>query len=226
MTNTILYPEEVRSLVAAGSPVAIGISGGKDSCALAFALNEHLDTVNHHGPRLLIHSDLGSVEWTDSIRTCYRLADRLGLQWAHVDFERRVLYIHRSKSGKPRTVPMSEEVYTLLFNRETSSTWVFTHPYHPTERLTEFKRAWDTACTRASLTDLRFHDLRHTAATRLAECGVEAFTIAGILGHSSIQTSARYAHASDAGKRRAVDSLAGYGKNVTNLSQNKKSGTF
>ncbi|MBX7223715.1 MAG: site-specific integrase [Blastocatellia bacterium] len=161
-----------------------------------------------------------------AIQTGMRRGEILGLQWAHVDFERKVLYVHRSKSGKPRSIPMSDQVYQVLYGRETSSTWVFTHPYHPTERLTEFKRAWDTACTRASLTDLRFHDLRHTAATRLAECGVEAFTIAGILGHSSIQTSARYAHASDAGKRRAVDFLADYGKSVTKMAQNKKSGTF
>ena len=81
MTNTILFPKEVRSLVAAGSPVAIGISGGKDSCALAIALNEFLDSVGHTGPRVLVHSDLGNVEWTDSIRTCYRLSDRLGLRF-------------------------------------------------------------------------------------------------------------------------------------------------
>lgn len=79
--NNILFPQEVSSLVAAGSPVAIGISGGKDSCALAIALNEFLDSVGHTGPRVLVHADLGNVEWTDSIRTCYRLADHLGLRF-------------------------------------------------------------------------------------------------------------------------------------------------
>jgi len=52
----------------------------------------------------------------------------------------------------------------------------------------EIKRAWATACRLAGITSLRFHDLRHTAATRLADAG--AFTIAAILGHSSIQMSA------------------------------------
>jgi len=62
------------------APVAIGVSGGKDSCALAFATVEHLDAVGHRGPRILIHSDLGRVEWKDSAPTCARLADRLGLE--------------------------------------------------------------------------------------------------------------------------------------------------
>ena len=71
---------EVDAFLRAGAPVAMGVSGGKDSCLLAFALSEHLDRIGHAGPRILIHSDLGRVEWTDSAPTCRRLADRLGLE--------------------------------------------------------------------------------------------------------------------------------------------------
>ena len=59
----------------------------------------------------------------------------------------------------------------------------------------------------------RFHDLRHTAGTRLAEAGADAFTIKDILGHASIQTSAIYVHATDEGKRRAVSALERYAEN-------------
>jgi 3'-phosphoadenosine 5'-phosphosulfate sulfotransferase (PAPS reductase)/FAD synthetase len=71
---------EVDSLIAAGAPVAIGVSGGKDSCAAAIATVVHLDSVGHAGPRILIHSDLGTVEWRDSLPTCERLAAHLGLE--------------------------------------------------------------------------------------------------------------------------------------------------
>lgn len=77
---TVALTEEVSALVAAHAPVAIGVSGGKDSCAVAFATVEYLDRIGHAGPRLLIHSDLGSVEWQDSLPTCERLAERLGLE--------------------------------------------------------------------------------------------------------------------------------------------------
>jgi site-specific recombinase XerD len=52
--------------------------------------------------------------------------------------------------------------------------------------------------------------LQAVAGTRLADAGADAFTIKEILGHSSIQTSAIYVHATDEGKRRAVEALASY----------------
>lgn len=71
---------EISELIAAGSPVAIGVSGGKDSQASALVVCEHLDRAGHAGPRVLVHSDLGSVEWRDSHRVCQDLADHLGLE--------------------------------------------------------------------------------------------------------------------------------------------------
>lgn len=71
---------DVEALLAAGAPVAIGVSGGKDSAAAAFATVEHLDRIGHAGPRVLVHSDLGRVEWRDSLPACRRLADALGLE--------------------------------------------------------------------------------------------------------------------------------------------------
>jgi 3'-phosphoadenosine 5'-phosphosulfate sulfotransferase (PAPS reductase)/FAD synthetase len=70
----------VKKLLADGAPVAIGVSGGKDSCALALAVVAHLDAIGHKGPRVLVHADLGRVEWKDSLPTCERLAACLGLE--------------------------------------------------------------------------------------------------------------------------------------------------
>lgn len=80
MDYPILTTIEVDDALRTGAPVAIGTSGGKDSCALAFATNRYLDEIEHYGPRLLIHSDLGRTEWKDSLPTCQRLADRLNLE--------------------------------------------------------------------------------------------------------------------------------------------------
>src|SRR5438045_1668991 len=71
---------EIKKLIAANAPIALGVSGGKDSCALAIATCEELDKLGHVGPRVLIHSDLGRVEWRDSLPTCERLAKFLGLE--------------------------------------------------------------------------------------------------------------------------------------------------
>lgn len=77
---------EIDALLATGAPVAIGVSGGKDSCAAAIAVLEHLNAIGHAGPRVLVHADLGDpdpamdVEWSDSLPTCRRLAERLGVE--------------------------------------------------------------------------------------------------------------------------------------------------
>ena len=69
---------EVEALIAADAPVAVGVSGGKDSQAAALAVFAHLDAAGHRGPRVLIHSDLGVVEWNQSHPVCERLARHLG----------------------------------------------------------------------------------------------------------------------------------------------------
>lgn len=71
---------EVDRLLAENAPVAIGVSGGKDSSAVALATIAYLDEIGHTGPRILIHADLGVTEWADSLPTCRRLAERLGLE--------------------------------------------------------------------------------------------------------------------------------------------------
>jgi 3'-phosphoadenosine 5'-phosphosulfate sulfotransferase (PAPS reductase)/FAD synthetase len=77
---------KLAAAIAADAPVAVGVSGGKDSSAVAIATVEYLDSIGHKGPRILVHADLGderpelSVEWTDSLPTCQRLAERLGVE--------------------------------------------------------------------------------------------------------------------------------------------------
>lgn len=77
---------KLSAALADNAPVAFGCSGGKDSVAMALSTFEYLDAIGHEGPRVLVHADLGdpdpslSVEWTDSLPTCQRLADRLGLE--------------------------------------------------------------------------------------------------------------------------------------------------
>lgn len=76
--NQVGLSPEVQAMLNRNSVVAIGISGGKDSDACAIAVTRHLDEIGHSGPRLLVHSDLGRIEWRDSLPSCERLAKRLG----------------------------------------------------------------------------------------------------------------------------------------------------
>ena len=75
--GNLAITEDVRALIAENAPVAIGVSGGKDSQAAALATFRHLDQVGHTGPRILVHADLGTVEWDDSLDICEELAEHL-----------------------------------------------------------------------------------------------------------------------------------------------------
>ncbi|RWN11782.1 phosphoadenosine phosphosulfate reductase family protein [Mesorhizobium sp.] len=77
---TVAVTQQIEQLIAQDAPVAIGVSGGKDSQAAALATFAYLDRKGHCGARILIHADLGSVEWKDSLQTCEILADHLGAQ--------------------------------------------------------------------------------------------------------------------------------------------------
>ncbi|MFC5510994.1 hypothetical protein ACFPOU_07635 [Massilia jejuensis] len=69
---------EINDLLARNSVCAVGASGGKDSDACAIAVHKHLNAIGHTGPRILVHSDLGRIEWAESLPQCERLAAHLG----------------------------------------------------------------------------------------------------------------------------------------------------
>jgi len=68
------------------------------------------------------------------------------------------------------------------------------------------KRSFASACNKAGIEGLRFHDLRHTAATRMIENGANIVAVKEILGHSSLEMTMRYAQPDNA-LREAVDTL-------------------
>ena len=70
------------------------------------------------------------------------------------------------------------------------------------------KHGFASACQDAKVDDFHFHDLRHTFGTRLGEKGVDAFTIAQLMGHADLRMTARYTHATNKNLRRAVQSLS------------------
>jgi integrase len=141
---------------------------------------------------------------TVAVNTGMRKGDLLGLTWQQVDFERGLVFVANKKAGDGRGhfLPMNSQVLGELVRLHAQRTGeqVF--------NIKDVKKAFATACRLAGIINLRFHDLRHTAATRLAEAGADAFTIAAILGHSTIQMSARYTHIADDRKRQALEAIA------------------
>lgn len=87
--GAVAFDASVDALLRSGAPCVTSVSGGKDSVAVALAVAKHLNAIGHNGPKLLIHADLGRVEWKDSLPSCERLAQHLGWE----------LVVVRRKSG-------------------------------------------------------------------------------------------------------------------------------
>jgi len=143
---------------------------------------------------------------TTAIHTGMRQGEIFDLKWFDLDFQRRAIHVRVSKNGRDRFIPMNQTIRALLGTAPRTSEYVFPSP-KTKKRLVDVKSRFGKAKRDAGISDFRFHDLRHTAATRMADAGADAFTLASIFGWSDIRMALRYTHATDEAKRRAVENL-------------------
>ncbi|MCH7549011.1 MAG: site-specific integrase, partial [Candidatus Krumholzibacteriota bacterium] len=122
------------------------------------------------------------------------------------DFRERVITVEQSKSGRIRHIPMNKLVRDVLRYLSDASPLGHVFKWHGAaiQRVTTSFR---TALQNSGIPRCRFHDLRHTFATRLVLSGIDLVTVKELMGHADITTTMRYAHPSPDSKRRAVDSL-------------------
>ena len=139
-----------------------------------------------------------------------RRAEILNLQWDQIDFNRRRIKVEKTKSGRVRYIPINEALFNELCRLKSVSgenPYVFTNP-RTGEQYIDMKTGFKGACGRAKIKGLRFHDLRHTFASRLLEKGADIETVRDLLGHHSITITQRYTHSTDDRKRSAVELLS------------------
>ncbi len=141
-----------------------------------------------------------------------RSGEIVGLRWEDVDLERGEIRLRETKTG-PRTVPLSPAALRLLETvpRPAGNPWVVAGR-EPGSRLRHINYYWDLVRARAGLEDVRIHDCRHSFASRALALGEPLSMIGKLLGHSKIQTTARYAHLTRDSVREAAtrvsDSIA------------------
>jgi integrase len=143
------------------------------------------------------------------LHTGFRRGELLGLRWRDVDFKGGVLTIPKAKNGDARHVPMTSTVRTILSRLPRSldgSALVFpnTEGHHD---LRWAKKTVPAALRTAQIDNFRFHDLRHTFASRLAMESVDPMTIRELMGHKTMAMTLRYSHLSPGHRRTAIERL-------------------
>lgn len=157
------------------------------------------------------------------LNTGLRHSEIRQLRWEEVDLSNRLLRVARSKTeaGTGRFVPLNRPAWAALemwasrFPNSGPNDFVFpaceNGHVDASRPVSNWRTAWKHICQRAGLLGLRFHDLRHTAATKLLESGVPFAVVAQLLGWSpatAIRMSKRYGHIRPEAQRRAMDAIA------------------
>jgi integrase len=147
-----------------------------------------------------------------ALLTGLRLNSIRTLSWASVDLNANTITIEStySKNKKEPILPISSTIRKLLLEaklRRGGSEYVFSEAMAMTR--SDLGKKFHGLCKKLGIQGLRFHDLRHTCGTRLAEQGHGIETISKVLGHSSVKMSMRYVHPKES-VRRALEDLANY----------------
>jgi integrase len=146
-----------------------------------------------------------------TLNTGMRQGEILNLQWQDVDFARGVLMVMQSKNGTRRTIPLNATVYELLAAKQATTGAargpVFRTPLGNELQVRYLVREFCEARDRAGIPDFRFHDMRHTFATRLVQRGVDLYKVQRLLGHKTSLMTQRYAHHSPESLREGVNVL-------------------
>ena len=134
-----------------------------------------------------------------AVTTGARKSNIMHLRWEQIDFDKQVAHVPKTKNGDPMMLPLlSVTLRSLKKRREADGAVKLSGLVFPSrvsdKQPVQIESAWRTAKARAGITDLRFHDLRHTAASYLAMNGASLPEIGNVLGHRSAQSTNRYAH--------------------------------
>lgn len=167
-----------------------------------------------------------------ALLTGQRLGNCRRLRWASVDFERKLIHFKiksRKPGGRSHTIPMTDELAAILsVERGRHPDFVFTYEgrvnrcfghrnargdlvevrHYRGQRypftVSGWRRSWLKALEDAGLDDVRFHDLRHTAATRVLAASGNIKIVQRLLGHADIKTTVRYLRANVDDVREAM----------------------
>jgi len=144
-----------------------------------------------------------------AITTGARKSELLNLTFSDIDFERQTAYVQTSKNGQPRVLPLTNEVLAELNKfKSQEARLIFNSELKP-DRPMCFTKQWKKALVQAEIKDFRYHDLRHSCASLLAQSGASLLEIAEVLGHKQIQVTKRYSHLCIDHKTRLINKVMG-----------------
>ena len=124
-----------------------------------------------------------------ALETAMRRSELLGLRWEHIDLGRRTIFLRLTKNGTSRIVPLSTHAIQILTEIPSNIDGRVFPVSHEV-----VSQAFNRARKQAGVKDIRFHDLRHMAITKLAEKLPNLIELSAVSGHKSLAMLKRYYH--------------------------------
>jgi integrase len=159
-----------------------------------------------------LYPEMGT--YTDNLTPLVLLAMNTGLRrgelwnltWKDIDLNKKMLTVRGkgAKSGQTRHIPLNAAAVNVL---KTHRGDVIPMPNVPVFGNAEFRKAFSALLDKAKIESFRFHDTRHTFASKLVMAGVPLNTVRELMGHGSLEMTLIYAHLSPENLRDAVDMI-------------------
>jgi len=145
------------------------------------------------------------------LHTGMRKMELLSLHKSQLDFDRNSIHLAHTKNGKPRSIPIHDAIRPILLRLcdEAGPNGYLFENQKTGKPIRDIKSAWNTAIRLAGIAHIPFHCAgRHTFGTRAVDNGASLKDVQVIMDHADIHTTMRYVHATEPGKRRAVEAAA------------------
>jgi integrase len=147
-----------------------------------------------------------------AISTGARRSELINLKWADVDLKQNRAIVHDTKNGDSRVLPLVgkalEAIREVKLQNSARSEYVFPQPSGFPGPFVHFEAHWYAALQVAGIQNMRFHDLRHTTASYLAQQGASLLEIADTLGHRTMAMVKRYSHLAQSHKVSVIEKMA------------------
>jgi integrase len=179
---------------------------------LRAVLQKDVDACGPRNQQLRKHMLHRIHELDVALGTGMRRGEQYGLTWRDVDFAKGEITVRDTKNGTDRTVIMIDDVVEAmkalrgnpLPRKQRADDIPNNTPSDAVFSVGDNSNWWTSALRRAKIEDFRWHDLRHTFCSRLAQNGASLKVIQEAAGHKTIQMAARYAHMDQTTMRKAM----------------------
>lgn len=128
-----------------------------------------------------------------ALETAMRRGEILSIVWHNINFDTRVVLLPLTKNGDERRVPLSNQALEILKRQKALTTQSINGKVFNVNP-NSLDKAWRKACKKTGIGQLRFHDLRHEAISRLFEAGLNMMEVSTISGHKTLSMLKRYTH--------------------------------